>query len=103
METGQPSPEAKLEHRLSKIEFNGVQTLEQITRLATSVTAQNGRVGVLEEWREKLAEETAYMRGLVAGRSGLRKGEIALLMGLLSAASMIGAIVSLLIQVAEMP
>lgn len=92
------SLERRFEHRISKIEFNGVQTLDQVTRLANNVATQNGRVSTLEEWREKLAEETAYTRGLVAGRSGLRKGEIALLMGLLSAASMIGGIVSMAIQ-----
>lgn len=92
--------EARFEHRITKIEANGVQTLDQITRLADNVAAQNGRVGTLEEWRAKLGEDAAYARGLVSGRSGLRKGEIALLMGLLSAASMIGGIVSMLIQVA---
>lgn len=74
-------------------------TLEQVLR---QTTVTNGRVSVLERWRQEVAVQDAKDRGRLEGAAtaALTKGQLrALLAGVAAITSVSGAIVGIVVKV----
>lgn len=64
---------------------------QQVSVLAQQVATQNGNVKRLNEWRRDVELRDARNAGIVEGRTGLRRTQVAVLTGAVTAgASIIG-------------
>lgn len=80
----------KLDHRLLKLE-GGMEEIKALLK------AENGRIGLLEKWRSEVALATARSAGIVEGRTGVRKQQVAFLLTFVTIAGSLGGLIVSLI------
>ncbi len=59
-------------------------TSTEIRGLREQVTKQNGRVGVIEDWRHAVQLADAHDSGVVEGKVGLQRRQMAALVGMVT-------------------
>lgn len=83
-------------HALGETKGEIVALQSQVAALVKQVSTQNGRVGKLEDWRADVLLADARAAGIVEGRTGLRKTQVAVLTAAVTVgSSVVGTVIGI--------